>query len=158
MNVRHLLIDTHSHLAPAASLAELSPADAVRRVAHAPHSIAEIVAHMTYWQAWFTARCEGRAEPMAPTAAIGWPTVRQDDWPALAGRFVAGLDLFAVAVTSRGLEALVTPTIEAPMMAAYSYRDVCEHVALHNAHHLGQVILLRHVMGVWPPPAGSYTW
>jgi uncharacterized damage-inducible protein DinB len=95
---------------------------------------------------------------MAPTAAIGWPTVRQDDWPALAGRFVAGLDLLAVAVTSHSLEALVTPTIEGSMMAAYSYRDVCEHVALHNAHHLGQVILLRQVMRIWPPPAGSYTW
>lgn len=158
MNVRHLLIDTHPHLTPVATLAELSPADAVRRVPHAHHSIAEIVAHMTYWQAWFIARCKGQAEPMASTAAIGWPTVRQDDWPALAGRFVAGLGLLEVAVSSHSLETLVTPTIEAPMMAAYSYRDVCEHVALHNAHHLGQVVLLRQMMDAWPPPAGSYTW
>lgn len=158
MNLRDLLIDTHAHLSPAATLAELSPADAVRRVTGAPRSVAEIVAHMTYWQAWFADRCEGRAEPIAPTAAIGWPAVRQDDWPALAGRFVAGLDRLAATATSHSLEALVTPTIETPMMAAYTYGDVCEHVALHNAHHLGQVILLRQLMGVWPPPAGSYTW
>ena len=74
------------------------------------------------------------------------------------GRFVAGLGLREVAVSSHSLEALVTPTIEAPMMAAYSYRDVCEHVALHNAHHLDQVILLRQMMDAWRPPAGSYTW
>jgi uncharacterized damage-inducible protein DinB len=158
MNVRHLLIETHPHLAPAATLAGLSPADATRRLAHAPHSIAEIVAHMTYWQAWFTARCEGRDEPMAPTAAIGWPAASHADWPALAERFVAGLELLAQAVSPHDLEALVSPAVGAPMMAAYSYRDVCEHVALHNAHHLGQVILLRQMMGVWPPPAGSYTW
>ena len=28
----------------------------------------------------------------------------------------------------------------------------------HNAHHLGQVVLLRQQRGLWPPPAGSYTW
>lgn len=158
MNARHLLIDTHAHLAPAAALAELSPADATRRVAHAPHSIAEIVAHMAYWQAWFTARCEGRAVLMAPSASIGWPAAESEAWPALMERFVAGLDLLARALASHDPAALVTPAIEAPLMAAYSYRDVGEHVALHNAHHLGQVILLRQVMGVWPPPAGSYTW
>ena len=35
-------------------------------------------------------------------------------------------------------------------------RDVL--VATHNAHHLGQVILLRQLLGAWPPPAGSWTW
>lgn len=50
MDARQLLVDTHPHLPPAATLAGLDPADALRKVAGLPHSIAEIVAHMNYWQ------------------------------------------------------------------------------------------------------------
>jgi len=25
----------------------------------------------------------------------------------------------------------------------------------HNAHHLGQVVLMRRILGAWPPPGGS---
>lgn len=52
----------------------------------------------------------------------------------------------------------LTPAIEFPMLAEYSYRDVRAHVAQHNAHHLGQVVVLRQLLGVWPPPSGSCTW
>jgi len=38
------------------------------------------------------------------------------------------------------------------------WQDWFLHVATHNAHHLGQVILLRQLTGAWPPPAGSWTW
>jgi len=31
-------------------------------------------------------------------------------------------------------------------------------MAAHNSHHLGQVVLLRLMLGAWPPPSGSYTW
>ena len=58
MDARQLLVETHPHLPPADTLAGLSAA-ATRRVAGLPHSIAEVVAHMTFWQEWFTARCHG---------------------------------------------------------------------------------------------------
>jgi hypothetical protein len=29
---------------------------------------------------------------------------------------------------------------------------------VHNAHHLGQIILLRQLFGAWPPPSGRFTW
>jgi hypothetical protein len=31
-------------------------------------------------------------------------------------------------------------------------------MAAHNPHDLGQVVLLRQMLGAWPPPSGSYTW
>jgi hypothetical protein len=31
-------------------------------------------------------------------------------------------------------------------------------MATHTAHHLGQIIVLRQLLGAWPPPAGSWTW
>ena len=35
------------------------------RVAGAPHTIAEIVAHMAFWQTWFAGRCDGSGRPDA---------------------------------------------------------------------------------------------
>lgn len=158
MDARQLLVETHSHLPPAATLAAMSAADATRRVAGLPHSVAEIVAHMTFWQEWFTARCEGRDDAMAATAALGWPEVGVGDWPRLADQFVTGLDRLADVVSVHDPDAPVAPALESPLLASYSYRDVWEHVAQHNAHHLGQVVVLRQLLGIWPPPSGSYTW
>jgi uncharacterized damage-inducible protein DinB len=50
------------------------------------------------------------------------------------------------------------PPIEHPPLAGYTLRDAIEHMAAHNSHHLGQVVLLRQMLGAWPPPSGSYTW
>jgi uncharacterized damage-inducible protein DinB len=52
----------------------------------------------------------------------------------------------------------VDPAIEHPPFANYTIADAVEHVAIHNAHHMGQIVTLRQIMGVWPPPEGSWTW
>ena len=158
MDARQLLVDPHSHLPPAATLAGLDAADDGRHVAGLPHSIAALVAHMAYWQDWFTARCQGDDRPMAATAALGWPDVAGDDWPAVGEHFVTGLDALADVVGRHEADAPITPAIEFPMLSGYTYRDVWEHVGQHTAHHLGQVVVLRQLLGVWPPPSGSYTW
>jgi len=143
---------------PRAEAAGLTDTDAMRRVAGLPHSIADIVAHLAYWQDWFIARCEGRDVAIAETAAHGWPEVARGDWPVVLARFVGGLDRLADAVALHEPDAPLDPPIAFPRLADYSYRDVWEHVAQHNAHHLGQVVVLRQILGEWPPPAGSYTW
>lgn len=156
MDARQLLVDTHPHLSPAATLAGLTAQDATRRVAGLPHTIADIVAHMAFWQDWFRVRCAGTAVPMAAAAADGWPEA--DAWLVVCARFLDGLDALAEVVGQQAPETPVSPAIEFPLLAAYSHRDVWEHVAQHNAHHLGQIVVLRQILGVWPPPSGSYTW
>jgi len=86
MNLREFLSLPVTFLAPDKALDGLDLPAAEAHLPGAPHSIAEIEAHMAFWQDWFL------------------------------------------------------------------------HVATHNAHHLGQVILLRQLTGAWPPPAGSWTW
>src|ERR1700712_1274532 len=91
MNARQWLIETHAHMPPEQALDHLDPADAERRLPGAAHSIADIVAHMSFWQAWFCLRCAGVAAPMAAPAARGWPEVTPGSWPAVRTRFVEGL-------------------------------------------------------------------
>lgn len=155
MNPRELLIDTFPHIPPARALEDLGADEAERRLPGATHSVADIVAHLAFWQEWFGDRCAGIATPMVTSAADGWPNVALGSWPSIRTRFLAGLERIAGAEDP---DRRIAPAIEFPPLGHYSVGDALVHVAQHNAHHLGQVILLRQMMGRWPPPSGSYTW
>jgi uncharacterized damage-inducible protein DinB len=158
MNVQGLLTSPLAYMPPAQALDGLTSADAERRAGGLPHSIAEVVAHLSFWQSWFHARCAGRPEPMASAAAQGWPAVAGGSWPDVHARFLSGLAALAEFGEATPGDRLITPPIEFRPLAGYTIGEALVHVAAHNAHHLGQVILLRQLQGTWPPPAGSWTW
>ena len=159
MNARHLLVQTHAHIPPANAVDGLPSADAERRIRGANHSIAEIVAHLLFWQTWFTHRINGIHEPMVQSAALGWPAVTPGSWPDLRAAYLDGLErLASIGDDASRLDAPLTPPIEFPPLAHFTTRDALIHVATHNAHHLGQIIVLRQTMGQWPPPGGGWTW
>jgi uncharacterized damage-inducible protein DinB len=157
MKASHLLLDTYTFMPPAQILSDLRDRDAMTRVDGAPHSVAEIVAHLVFWESWFLKRCRGEAEPMITQATLGWPVVGAGEWDELRGRFLQGLEEGAE-LGEADLARKLDPAIEFPAMAEYTVGDAIEHMAVHNAHHLGQVMLLRQMLGLWPPPAGSWTW
>ena len=159
MAIRELLLDTFVHIPPAHALADLTAEDATRVPAAGVHSIAAILAHIEFWQSWFLDRCEGRDTPMPVKAADGWPAIPGAHWPHVLGRFEGGLArAAALGEDPERLAAPIVPAIEFPPLAHYTVRDALTHVAQHNSHHLGQIILLRQLMGRWPPPQGSWTW
>ena len=153
-----MLVEPFAYLPPARALDGLTAAQAIARLPGSPHSIAEIVAHIVFWQDWFMQRCRGVAAPMVQSAADGWPAVTAADWPGLRDRFLDGIRRAAAFGESSSLDATLAPPIEFPPLANYTVRDVLVHIASHNAHHLGQVIVLRQMAGLWPPPGGGWTW
>jgi uncharacterized damage-inducible protein DinB len=157
VNLRELLLTPTEYLAAEKTLEGLSGADAERRVAGAPHSVAEIVGHLAFWQEWFYARCVGEAAAMVSSAAMGWPEVAEGSWEMVRARFLDRLVQVA-ALGDGDVSRRLSPAIEFPPLANYTVGDALAHVGTHNAHHLGQIILLRQLMGAWPPPAGSWTW
>jgi uncharacterized damage-inducible protein DinB len=158
MDLRSLLVETYAHMPPANILADVSEQNAMRHFTSIPHSIAEIVAHLDFWQRWFLRRCRGESAPMAASASLGWPNVAEGGWTEVRERFASGTEEAAALAGQAGLEQPVHPAIEFPPLAGYTVREALVHVASHNSHHLGQVILLRQLMGSWPPPSGSWTW
>ena len=157
--MREFLIDTVAYIPPARALEQLDAEDAERRLPGANHSVAEIVAHLSFWLNWFIKRCEGVGEPIVTSAAEGWPQVHAGSWPELRTRFLSSLErAVALGEEASRLHARIDPPIEFPPLAHYTTQDALMHMASHNAHHVGQVILLRQMMGRWPPPSGSWTW
>lgn len=157
MNLREHLTSPTAFLAPEKVIEGLSNEDAERHVAGASHSVAEIVAHLAFWQDWFYARCSGQARPMVSSATAGWPEVLANSWPALRSSFADRLEQLAV-LADGDIAKPLTPRIEFPPLVNYTIGDALIHVATHNSHHLGQVIVLRQLLQAWPPPGGSWTW
>ncbi len=159
MSIREMLLEPFVHMPPLHALDAITPEDAVRSPVEGLHSVAAILAHMEFWQAWFLGRCQGTALPMVTSAAAGWPAVSAEGWPALVGRFGAGLLRAAeIGEDQARLSRPVTPAIEFGPLAHYTVRDALVHVAQHNSHHLGQIITTRQLLRAWPPPSGSFTW
>jgi uncharacterized damage-inducible protein DinB len=159
MHLRSVLRGAHSYLAPQATLAGLAPDIAVRTPAGTEHSIAEIVLHMAFWQEWFLDRCDGVSTPAPARADAGWPAAASTSWDAILERFNAGFNrALQLADDDTRTPLTISPPLEFDHLAKYTQGDALIHLALHNAHHLGQVITLRQQMDAWPPPAGSWTW
>ena len=82
--------------------------------------------------------------------------------PTNGSRFEAFLEglqrALKIAVEESASVRRVNPPIELPPLANYTIADAITHIAIHNSHHLGQIITLRQIMVAWPPAEGSWTW
>lgn len=61
----------------------------------------------------------------------------------------------------RALAALETRSRQADPMSkrgGMTHLEMLHIIGSHHSHHAGQVALLRHLLGSWPPPSGSVAW
>jgi uncharacterized damage-inducible protein DinB len=146
--------------APAVVLEGLTAEQATARPPGAPHSIAEIVAHMWYWQDFFNRVAREGFRGFPEHADEGWPAVAAGEWDELRTRFLTAVQLTQqLALTCGRLDEKLLPAdFPVPFWQRETVGSGLLHGAVHSSHHLGQVVTLRQVMGLWPPPAGSMTW
>jgi uncharacterized damage-inducible protein DinB len=150
---------------PSHVLEALDGEAAHRRLPGAPHSIYEEVWHLVFWMELSLDWIGGRRTPYPEHASEGFPTStterwRDLPWLELKERFLRGLKTAAeLGGDPARLDAPVTCLSRAPgeerVMPA---RDQIEGIAAHNAYHLGRIVLLRQLLGSWPPPSGGDTW
>jgi uncharacterized damage-inducible protein DinB len=127
----------------------------------APHSIAQVLAHMRFWQDWMLTTAEsGRMQPFPERADTGWPAVDDGEWDGLVEAFVAGLARAEALASDEALLARkgVFGDVPIPGWNQYTVGYILADLAMHNAHHLGQIVLLRRLLGAWPPEGGGVTW
>jgi hypothetical protein len=149
-SIERLLDAGSPFVPPGRALEDLGADLACRRIDGAPHTIAEIVAHLGFWQAYTLSLARLERPPLPEHAADGWPTVRPQDWDETRRAFLAGLEEAGRVAREQDLSVLVG------QRETLGYELTV--LAIHNAAHLGQVILLRRMLGAWPPPGGGDTW
>src|SRR5262249_40287765 len=141
---------------PAAVLEGLTPEHAHAKPHGLPHSIAEIVAHMKYWQDWFNGCVERGFSSVPEHASTGWPPVRWEEWNDVRDRYLASIEeAKRIIASSPSLgDRLLPEGVQLPVLEKDSYGSGLLHAIVHNGHHLGQVITIRQLLRAWPPPAG----
>jgi len=138
----------------------LTAEQALAKPHNLPHSIAEIVAHMCFWQEWFNGCAMNGFTGIVKHAAVGWPAVSSDGWDALRTRFLRAIEEAKRIVAESDLpgESVLPPGVGIPSLTRDSRGSAILRASIHSSHHLGQIVTTRQLMGLWPPPAGSMTW
>ena len=112
------------------------------------HSIYEELWHLTKWQTFVLSMARGEAvrrdyreddfpETQAPAD--------EEAWSALVAEFLEGSE---AAATLAGDE----NALAVHLADGVTVRERLEALAVHNAYHLGKIVLLRQFLGVWVLP------
>lgn len=161
--LEQILIGESYAAAPSHILEGLSEEHVHRRPAGAPHSIYEELWHVAFWQQVTLDWVGGVETPFPASPADGFPTVldmERESWDRLCQRFFSGAAEAAAAANdqSRINEMVRCPSRPGEAVRVMSVRDQLESLGAHNAYHLGRIVLLRQLLGLWPPNSGGYSW
>ncbi|MCB1220396.1 MAG: DinB family protein [Planctomycetales bacterium] len=137
------------HRSPEYILRGLTAEQAHARIPMLPHTISDLLSHMQYWQ---DRRLElSRGEVSLPEdfqfGITDFPDVDPAGWEEQVSHFLATLaELQELGGNEAALEAIVFDDRDIGMVIASH--------ALHNSYHLGQIVTMRQLLGVWPPVEG----
>jgi uncharacterized damage-inducible protein DinB len=151
--IEHALSGEGAHVAALSALDRLDWRLAGTRPEGAPHSIFEVLNHITFWQDWVMKWLDGKKPPIPKHASGGWPggagPASKKEWEGAVRSFRKGLEELGRAPQKADLLAKRGKSSPLEMLHA---------IASHNSYHLGQVVVLRQMLGAWPPPSGGLTW
>lgn len=145
-----LLDDPEEHDFPCAErvLADLSNELAVTRPAGLPYSIAEIVAHLLSNARFNLALCTAEEAAHVARPLPDWPEVSAEGWPALRQAYVEVLaELHQLAAEESQQARVVFAATDDEPAWTVGYKLTCS-VAKHAAYHMGQIVVLRRLLGV----------
>jgi uncharacterized damage-inducible protein DinB len=148
---------------PAFILEDLSADVAHSRIPRAPRTIYEELWHIAYWQQISLDWIQGIETPYPEHASNGFPTssdATREDWDALRTRFFRSNQEAASAASdvARLDLPIRCPSLPGRPLRTMTTREQLESLSAHNAYHFGRIVLLRQLLGSWPPPSGGYSW
>jgi uncharacterized damage-inducible protein DinB len=155
-----VLAGDSAHARPANILEQIAAGDARRTVPGAPHTIYEELWHMAYWQQVTLDWVRG-IETVPHHGAASFPAasnIQNETWDDLHQRFFQGnREAIAVASDVDRLDVEVRcPSRPGLPTRLMTVREQLESLGAHNAYHFGRIVLLRQLLGLWPPPSGGF--
>ena len=124
-----------------------------KEVPGAPYTILQAANHIIYWNGYAVAAIRGESPTPPAHWQDGWPGPKapasEEEWKALVRAFKASLaSLLETVKQKRFTDLIVTRN------RLDSLRAMTQHVS----YHVGQIALLRRILGSWPPPGGGDSW
>ena len=117
-----------------------------------PFSIWQLLKHMIYWQKYNIAQLENEQVSAPVHASLSWTETigpsSQSEWLITRSEFFADLD-FIIRKVDIGFD-------EGNIMSQDI--KILGSITGHNSYHLGQIVMIRRIVGSWPPPSGGDTW
>jgi uncharacterized damage-inducible protein DinB len=118
-----------------------------------PHSLYQLLNHMTYWQDWVVRWFDGTDPPIPRHASGSWPggaaPASRREWDQ------------ALAAFHDSLKELDRRARRADLLSGHggkSRLEMLQTIGAHSSYHAGQAVVLRQLLGTWPPPGGGLTW
>jgi uncharacterized damage-inducible protein DinB len=158
------LISGDGAAAPPVFILESPPTETAHRtIAGSPRTIYQELWHITYWQQISLDWIAGTETPYPAHADQGFPSeadTEREKWDALRDRFFRGNRQAAEAAQdlARLEQSIRCTSRPGHPVRIMTVREQLENLAAHNAYHFGRIVLLRQLLGNWPPPSGGYSW
>ena len=153
-----------SYAAPPSHIIEgLSDDLAHQTLPNTPRGIYAELWHIAFWQQMSLDWMRGLETPYPADPTLPFPSpadISRETWPQLCERFRR--TSAEAAAIARDLASLDKPVLctsrPGDPMRTMSVRDQLISLATHNAYHFGRIVLMRQILGSWPPPSGGFTW
>ena len=121
----------------------------------APYTVMQSANHIIWWNGYTLSHFRGET-PTPPAHAVdGWPgpaaPASDEEWQAFIRAYKASLEALAAAAR----EGRFTEPLR---KEGRPRADILRAMGQHVTYHVGQIALLRRMMGAWPPPGGGDTW
>jgi uncharacterized damage-inducible protein DinB len=159
-----LLHGKGSHADPLVCVEDLPAELAQRTVAGFPHSIGQLVFHMNYWMDYELRRIHGKRPTYPEHSSESFPSAPSptdaQEWDQLCKRFAHLLaDFTALAKSSsKEMQRQIETGHEGDAKLAGTLEAVLWQMVAHNSYHVGQIAVIRQMLGAWPPRGGGDTW
>jgi uncharacterized damage-inducible protein DinB len=161
--LEQVLIGDSAHTPPAEILEGLPEELAHCTIAGAPRTIYEELWHIAFWQHITLDWVRGIETPYPVHASDGFPTPENtaaENWDQLRQRFfTTSREAAAAALDTSRVEVPVRcPSRPGLPVRTMTVREQLESLGAHNAYHFGRIVLMRQILGNWPPPSGGFSW
>ena len=140
----------NSHVPPLKAIRGIDAEIARKRASKKAHTIWDILHHIVLWQDVTLQAIQLKTVDWTQAHEHEWPkaeeTADDSEWNKLCERFTKGLVLAEELVEKVDITSTLPSWSDAPAGKAFLV------LIQHNSYHLGQIVTLREILGIWPPP------